>query len=117
MRHLANPTLCLVTDRSLCRDLDDLVDRVAAAVDGGVNMVHVREKDLDGKSLLQLAERMIQRVAGRAIVVVNDRVDVAMAAGADVHLGEASLPVGEVRRMAGEGVLLGRSVHSLETAL
>ncbi|MBI3743323.1 MAG: thiamine phosphate synthase [Chloroflexi bacterium] len=114
---LPHPILCLVTDRGLCRDLDDLASRVVAAVDGGVNMVQVREKGLDGKPLLLLTERVIQRVAGRALVLVNDRVDVAMATGAGIHLPEASLPVAEVRRMAGEHVALGRSVHSLDAAL
>ncbi|MBI4339965.1 MAG: thiamine phosphate synthase [Chloroflexi bacterium] len=110
------PTLCLVTDRSYC-DLEALVERVAAAVDGGVNMVQLREKDLPGGHLLTLAERLREITQGKALFLVNDRVDVALSSEADgVQLGEEAMPVPAARWLVGPRLLLGRSVHSVAGA-
>ncbi|TFG59064.1 MAG: thiamine phosphate synthase, partial [Deltaproteobacteria bacterium] len=67
---------------------------VAGALDGGIRAVQLREKDLPGKELYRLADRMRKLTAGYgARLLVNDRVDVAMAVGADgVHLGGSSIP-------------------------
>lgn len=109
---LDRPTLCLVTDRRLCAPRD-LVAAVDQAVAGGVTLVQVREKDLPAGELLDLVVRIRATVAGRARVVVNDRLDVALAAGADgVHLPANGLPVGAARRLAPTGFLIGRSVHA-----
>lgn len=111
------PIVCLVTDRSVLRG-KSLSEAVSMAVDGGVNMVQLREKDLAGGDLLRLALDLREVTRGRAILVVNDRVDVALAAEADgVHLGEAGLPVSVVRRLAGDRLLIGCSVHSVEAAV
>lgn len=129
---LPTPCLCLVTDRrsvalppeagaqdglrSQCggRPLEEVV---AAAVDGGVTAVQLREPDLPARDLWELAVRLRPLVAGRALFLVNDRIDVALAAGADgVQLGGRSLPLAEARRLVGEGMLLGRSVHSASEA-
>ncbi|MFN8524305.1 MAG: thiamine phosphate synthase [Chloroflexota bacterium] len=104
------PVIMLVTDRKICgeRSLDDVV---AAAVDGGVNVVQVREKDLSGGQLFALVTRLAGIVRRRALLLVNERVDVAIAAGADgVQLGEDALPPQVVRAMA-PGLLISRSVH------
>lgn len=117
MAPLPRPCLCLVTDRAQCasRPLEDVV---AQAVEGGANMVQLREKDLPAGQLLALAQRLRQVTQGRALLFVNDRVDVALAAGADgVQLGEEALPVQAARRVAGHRLLVGRSVHSLEGAM
>ena len=116
---MPEPCLCLVTDRSLCgSDPVELERRVALAVRGGVDMVQLREKDLPGGLLLELAARLRKVAAGAALLVVNERVDVAMASGAGgVQLGEEGLPVEVAWRLAGEGSLIGRSVHSVEGAL
>ena len=80
-------------------------------------MVQLREKDLPAGELLALARMLRRATAGRALLVVNDRVDVAMASGADgVQLGENGLDVASARRLAGSGMLIGRSVHSAEGA-
>jgi thiamine-phosphate pyrophosphorylase len=114
---LTLPCLCLVTDRGLCRDTP-LEEKVAQAVEGGVNLVQLREKDLPGGELLRLGERLREVTRGRALLFVNERVDVALLCGADgVQLGEEALPAGAVRRLVGDGLLIGRSVHSLEGAL
>lgn len=82
-------------------------------------MVQLREKDLSARELFQLGRRLLGpvREAGAALVV-NDRVDVAMALGADgAHLGGGSLSVREARQLLGGEKLVGVSVHSQEEAL
>ena len=112
------PCLCLVTDRRLCHhDVRELVERVARAVSGGVNLVHLREKELPSGQLLELAESLRKVTQGSALLFVNERVDVTMACGADgVQLGEESMPVEAARKVAGGSLLISRSVHSLEGA-
>ncbi len=106
----------MVTDRTV-GDPDSLVERVAAAVAGGVDMVQVREKDLPGAWLLELANAFKDAVGERAAVLLNERVDVAEAAGVSgVQLGEEALGVAAARRILGDGCLVGRSVHSLTAA-
>lgn len=110
------PCLCLVTD--LGRSRRPLAEQVVLAVEGGVDVVHLRARELPAGELLDLAVRLKERLAGRALLVVNDRVDVALACGAQgVHLGERALPVPAVRSVAGGGLLVGRSVHSVEGAV
>ncbi len=80
-------------------------------------MVQLREKDLPSGELYSLAMQVKSAIAGRALFFVNDRVDIALACGADgVQLGELALPVEAVRRIGG-GLLIGRSVHSAEGAI
>lgn len=105
----------LVTDSS--RSGGDLVSAVAAAIDGGVNIVQLREPGLSAREHLQLGRELRRVTAGRALLVVNDRLDVAVLAGADgVHLGERGLPVAEVRRWLPTDLLIGRSVHDVASA-
>ncbi|MGE3270403.1 MAG: thiamine phosphate synthase [Chloroflexota bacterium] len=109
------PLIMLVTDRTACgeRRLEDVV---AAAVDGGVNVVQVREKDLPAAELLGLCGRLRQIVGGRALVLVNDRLDVALAAGVDgVQLGGSSLPCTVARQLAPD-LVIGCSVHDVAHA-
>ncbi len=104
-----------VTDRRACGDRA-LEDVVQAAVEGGINVIQVREKDLPGGELFDLVTRIIGLVRPRALVFVNERLDVALAAGADgVQLGAAALPT-EAARPIADRVLLGRSVHDVTSA-
>lgn len=106
------PVLCLVTDRTLCRNTS-LADAVDRAVAGGVTLVQVREKDLPTRELLELTVQLLARVGDRAQVLVNGRADVAFAAGAGgVHLPADGLPTAGARVIVGEMRLVGRSVHS-----
>jgi len=110
------PTLCLVTDRRRCggRTLEDVV---AQAVEGGAGMVQLRERDLPADALFELAQRIREITSGHALLFFNDRVDVALAVEADgVQLPESGLPVEAVRRIAGDRLLIGRSVHDVEGA-
>jgi thiamine-phosphate pyrophosphorylase len=93
---------------------------MARAVAAGVEWVQIREKDLPTRSLLSLTEAAMERARpqGRTRVMVNDRLDVALAAQAHgVHLGRRSLPVDLVRRLAPREFVVGVSCHSLAEAL
>ena len=115
---LPKPCLCLVTDRTLIKGgRGDLIERVSLAVEGGVDLVQLREKDLPSGELLELATSILAAIAGRAKLIVNERADVALAAGAQgVQLGEDALTVSAARKTVGSGALIGRSVHSESTA-
>ena len=81
-------------------------------------MIQLREKDLPGGELLELAASIKRAIHGRALLVINERVDVALATGADgVQLAEDALPLAAARRVVGTQCLLGRSVHSVEGAV
>ena len=111
------PVLCLVTDSStsLRAPLEEVV---ANAVSGGVGMVQVREKGMASGDLYLLATKLRLVTQGRALLIVNDRVDVALAVGADgVHLPSHSLPVYAVKRIGEGRLLVGRSVHGVEEAV
>ena len=113
---IASPCLCLVTDRSACPP-GELVDRVVAAAAGGVDMVQVRDKEMPGGVLMRQVLDLQAVVGGRAMLLVNERADVAIAASADgVQLGEAALPTANVRSIMGADAIIGRSVHSVEGA-
>lgn len=93
-------------------------DTLRAVLAGGADCIQVREKSLADRDLLARVRAAIDiaRPAGAA-VVVNDRVDLALAAGADgVHLGQGDLPPDEVRRIAGDRLVVGASTHSLDEA-
>jgi thiamine-phosphate pyrophosphorylase len=95
-----------------------LVERIGEAVAGGVDMVQLREKDLPGGELLELATSVKRTIDGRAMLIINERADVALAAGADgVQLGEDALTLAVARGVVGPQCLLGRSVHSEEGAV
>jgi len=89
-----------------------------AVLDAGVRLVQFREKDIDDGELYRraLASRKRTREAG-AMLIVDDRVDIALAVGADgVHLGQADLPIDAARRLAPD-LIIGASSHNLEEAL
>ena len=113
---LPRPCLCLVTDRRVC-PADELPGRVSDAVAGGVDVVQLRDKEMPGAALLELAEQLREVIAGRALLLINERADVALAARADgVQLGEAALPTAAVRAIMGDAAVIGRSVHSVSGA-
>jgi thiamine-phosphate pyrophosphorylase len=111
------PRLVLVTDRRATggRDLTLVVERALGA---GLPAVQLRDKDLPGRALWALAERLrAATLRAGALLFVNDRVDVAVAVGADgVHLGEASLAVDVARTLLPPGVLVGESTHTVAAA-
>jgi thiamine-phosphate pyrophosphorylase len=118
--------LCLVTDRHrlcpgtvafevACRRL---IDQANWAITSKVDLIQVRERDLEAGQLAKLVGELVRVSRGSDTrVVVNDRLDIALACGADgVHLRHDSIPAESVRSIAPAGFLLGRSVHSVAEA-
>ena len=111
------PCLCMVTDRTRTAS-GDLVETVSAAVDAGVCMVQLREKDMPAGQLLELARQLRAVTEGKSLLMVNDRVDVALLSGADgVQLGEEAMSIAQARKLTGPNLLIGSSVHSVEGAV
>jgi thiamine-phosphate pyrophosphorylase len=119
--------LCLVTDRRrLCRAAERppgdaeslLLDQIRGAATAGVDLVQLREPDLEGAALASLGRRALEAAAGSATrVLINDRIDVALAVGAHgVHLRESSVMPQKARRLLGDDATIGRSVHAAEDA-
>lgn len=114
--------LCYITDRQAlaATTLDDCIRRAVAA---GVDLIQIREKDLGTRELMRVVESALAVARGTpARIVVNDRLDVALALGArGVHLGRQSLPPAAVRRIvdsrALNDFLIGVSCHSLADAV
>jgi thiamine-phosphate pyrophosphorylase len=94
-------------------DRPDLAEFVDAALAGGVDVIQLREKGIEARTELErlaVLKEACQRHG--ALLAVNDRADVALAAGADVlHLGQDDLPVSWARRIVGDEMLIGRSTH------
>ncbi|HBF35201.1 TPA: thiamine phosphate synthase, partial [Candidatus Sumerlaeota bacterium] len=113
---LIPPLLLLITDRTAYPA--PFEETIASALRGGVNAVMLREKDLSARELYALAVRlrMLTRDAG-AQLIINDRLDVALAVEADgVHLGWRSLPLKAARAVTGNRLQIGVSTHSAEEA-
>ncbi|EJL83059.1 thiamine-phosphate pyrophosphorylase [Polaromonas sp. CF318] len=110
--------LYLVTDQALMRGRP-LADVVAEAVQGGVSCVQLREKQLGTREFLAQALILKALLAPQGIpLVINDRIDIALASGADgVHLGQSDLPTDEARKLLPPEVFIGWSVESIEDVL
>ena len=114
----SGPRLCYITDRRALEPRP-LAPLIRMAAEAGVEMVQIREKDLPTRDLLQLAVSARAITQGTATrIVVNDRLDVALAAGAaGVHLGGESMPLGQVRAALSaryeESFWIGVSCHSV----
>lgn len=139
VRFPQTPILCYVTDRQSLQlswsgdSRDELLKRIARAASAGVDWIQVREKDLPGEQIAPIVRDSLAVVrqsnlqsGSSARILVNDRVDVAFSERAGgVHLGENSLPVGNVTRWIGgrleratsQDFMVGVSCHSLESAL
>lgn len=128
-RALPRPLLAMVTDRRLyagppggedsdARTCAALVSAAGAAARAGVDLVQVRERGLEDASLLALAAGVRDVLAGTgARVIVNDRVDVALAVAADgVHLPGSAVTCRRIRAIVPDGFLVGRSIHSVGEA-
>jgi len=139
LRGASKPLLCYVTDRHSLRvanstdSIEALMRKIAEVAAAGVDWVQIREKDLTARELASLTEKSL-RIAARSFakssfptrVLVNDRLDVAIAERAGgVHLGENSLSIGAAKQLIrsapptqarGESFLAGVSCHSLEAA-
>ncbi len=109
--------LCVLISASLCPDHD--WKRVAQAViEGGGDCVQLREKELDSGELLDRAVQLVALCRPHGVsVIINDRPDIALLAGADgVHLGQTDMPVSQARKLVGRQLFLGISTHRMEHA-
>ncbi|MCX7614744.1 MAG: thiamine phosphate synthase [Clostridiales bacterium] len=117
MKQTIDYSIYLVTDRDLM-STNTLEDAVEQAIAGGATIIQLREKTASSLEFFQTAVR-IKRITDhyRIPLIINDRVDIALAADtAGVHVGQSDLPASIVRRMIGKDKILGVSVSSLEKA-
>lgn len=108
-------TLYLCTDRHWLGNMT-IAEAVERAIDGGVTLVQLREKDISTLDFLESA-RMVQAVCRRHGVplIINDRIDIALAIDAEgVHVGQDDMPCAIARRILGDDKIIGVSVHTLE---
>jgi thiamine-phosphate pyrophosphorylase len=96
----------------------DPLGQAAAVLDGGARVVQLRLKDAPSGEVLEAARRLVALAAGRALVIGDDRADLAALAGADgVHVGDEDLPAAEARAVVGPDRLVGRSTRTLDDGL
>lgn len=109
--------LCLIADKEAAGQRD-LITLVRQAVDGGATLVQLRAKKLSTKDFLELALGLIRLLKKQKIpLIINDRVDVALACGAQgVHLGQDDMPLAFARKILGPSRLVGISVNTPEEA-
>lgn len=111
-------SLYLVTDRSLSlgRSSEEIV---VAAIRGGVTCVQLREKHCSTRKFIREARRLQPILHHSGIpLIINDRLDVALAIGADgVHLGQNDMHIGDARRLLGEKMIIGISAENLDDAI
>lgn len=113
---VARVRLCVLITESLCQR--PWLETARLALEGGADMIQLREKSLDAGELLDRAKPLaaLCRTFG-AIFIVNDRPDIALLSGADgVHVGQTDLPANGVRQIIGPDLILGVSTHVIEQA-
>ena len=115
-KDLALPKIYPITDRAVS-GLSHL-EQISALLDGGSRLIQLRDKSAPSRELLDQAIACLELTRQNgAMLIINDRVDIALAVGADgVHLGQDDLPPSEARRILGDDRLIGYSTHSLEQA-
>ena len=120
---LVRPIVCLITtgeatDANLADTTEKILTIIRVAIDEKVSLLQIREKKLSAKSLFNLSEAAARLVKGSATrLLVNDRADIALAAGADgVHLATDSLSVAVIRKSFPPEFIIGVSTHSISAA-
>ena len=111
--------LYAVTDRAWAADEDAFFAQIEAAIDGGAGIVQLREKHLDHDAFLKEAKRFVALCREKgAVSIINDDVDIALAADADgVHVGQEDLAAGRAREVLGPDKIVGVSAHNVDEAL
>lgn len=115
MRRLFDLSVYLVTDPRLCAAFG-LVETALAAVQGGATIVQLRDPHAHGRALVEQARALASALRPLGVpLIVNDRVDVALAAGAaGVHVGQSDLPAADARALIGPDLILGLSARTEE---
>lgn len=123
--NLSRPILYLITrgattDATTSRspEFQDILFQVSSAVEAGINLIQIREKNLSARVLFELTERAVEITRKSSMrLLVNDRADIAAGAGADgVHLTTRSLETAVIRKTFGDRILIGASTHTLAEA-
>jgi len=116
---IENKKLYLVTNSDKFATEDEFLDAVASALQGGVDILQLREKNMSAKKILELGKKLKQLCSEYgATFIVNDRIDIAAILQADgVHLGQDDLDVKFAREILGEKCIVGVSTHAPEQAL
>jgi thiamine-phosphate pyrophosphorylase len=99
-------------------EFQDILNQISAAVGARIDLIQIREKKLNARTLFELTQRAVQIVEGTTTrVLINDRADIAAGAGASgVHLTTRSLDPAMIRKSFGDRLLIGASTHSLQEA-
>ncbi|MFZ1977797.1 MAG: thiamine phosphate synthase [Bacteroidota bacterium] len=117
MKHRHEFSLYLVTDRKLShpRTIEDVV---RSAIKGGVSAVQLREKDCSTREYIASARRIHDILKPLNIpLIINDRIDVALAMNADgIHIGQSDMPYSDARKVMGTGAIIGLSIETMEQA-
>ena len=113
-----NYSLYLVTDRGLAKGRSTL-DIIRSAVQGGVTCVQVREKECTTLDFIEQAQSIKEYLQSKGVpLIINDRVDVALAVGADgVHLGQTDMPLDMAKKIIGDSMIIGISAESIADAV
>lgn len=116
---LQDKKLYLVTDRSQFDTQDAFLDAVASALQGGVQILQLREKSANAKEFVELGKKVRELCSlYNSLFIINDRVDIAHIVGADgVHLGQDDVDIHSARHLLGKDAIVGLSTHSPEQAL
>ena len=112
-----NSRLYFITDSTLY-DKDEFLRRVKAALDGGVTLVQLREKERTTREYLELAKSVHELTLEYNVpLIIDDRLDIAMAADTEgVHLGQSDLPINIARKIFGEKKIIGATAKTVEQA-
>ncbi|SKA12135.1 thiamine phosphate synthase [Selenihalanaerobacter shriftii] len=110
--------LYVITNQNIAQGKDNL-EVVKEAIIGGADIIQLREKDMSTRNLVNMGNELkVITKSAEVPLIVNDRVDIALAIDADgVHLGQDDLPIKEARKMMGNDKIIGISTHSLEQAI
>jgi thiamine-phosphate diphosphorylase len=115
---LSDYCLYLVTDSRLHKGYS-VLEQVELALQGGIRIIQLREKELTEKDFIRLSSEALKLTrAHKAFLIINDSVEVMRATGADgLHLGQGDMPLAEARKILGNDVVIGVSVKTVEEAL
>ncbi|MCK7482576.1 MAG: thiamine phosphate synthase [Candidatus Moduliflexus flocculans] len=116
---LKDKKLYLVTDRGKFSSVDDFLNKIASSLQGGVQIVQLREKTANAKEFTDIAKKVRQLCSMYdALFIVNDRVDIAKIVQADgVHLGQDDIDIHSAREILGNEAIIGISTHAPDQAL
>lgn len=113
-----NTRLYLITDSANMSE-EELLKKIGSALSGGVTLLQLREKDKTTREYIALAKK-VHKIAEKYNVplIIDDRLDVALAAGAEgVHLGQSDMPIADARKIAGENMIIGATAKTVPQAL